>query len=217
MKKNNKIPLAAAMGTIVVSAFTATTANAEANPFAISEMSDGYMQLADAGYNVVPWGGKSAKKANEASCGEGKCGSMMNGDKIKKGHEHACGAMTSDANKAPEAKCGEGKCGSMMDGDKMKKGLEKSCGAMMKGKEGACGDMKKDHGMKGGEMSCGAMMEKMKSGEMSCGAMMEKMKSGKMPCAAMMKKMKGKMGNMDMKDGEMSCSSKIDPAKASGM
>jgi hypothetical protein len=31
----------------------------------------------------------------------------------------------------------------MMDGDKMKSGQEKSCGAMMKGKEGACGNVNK--------------------------------------------------------------------------
>ena len=200
--KNNKTPLAAAMSTVVVSALTATTANAETNPFAMTEMSEGYMQVAEASYNIVPWGGKKAKKANEASCGEGKCGGMMDGDKMKKGMESscgammkgkegACGAMDNAESKAAEAKCGEGKCGSMMDGDKMKKGQESSCGAMMKGKEGACGEMKGGMGgmdMKGGEMSCGAMMEKMK----------------------------GKMGGMDMKGGEMSCGSKIDPAKAAG-
>ena len=201
MKKINKTPIAAAMSTAVVSILTSNAVNAETNPFAMAELSDGYMQVADAdkSYSVLPWGGKSAKKANEASCGEGKCGSMMDGDKMKKGQEKACGAMMkgkegacgdldkSAEKKATEAKCGEGKCGGMMNGDKMKKGLEKACGAMMKGKEGACGEMDKEES-KGGEMSCGAMMEKMKNGEMSCGAMM--------------KKMKEKMGS---KDGEMSC------------
>ena len=198
MKKNNKTPLAAAMSTAVVSAFTVTAVNAESNPFAMTELSDGYMQIAEANYNVVPWGGKKAKKANEASCGEGKCGSMMDDGKMKKGMESSCGAMM----KGKEGACGD-----------MKKGAGKS--NKMSGMD-----------MKGGEMSCGAMMEKMKSGEMSCGAMMEKMKSGEMSCGAMMEKMKSKMGNMDMKGGkmsgmdmkggEMSCGSKIDPAKASG-
>jgi len=212
MKKINKTPLAAAMSTAVVTAFTASPAQAESNPFAMTELSDGYMQVAQSdgasGYTVKPWG----KKANEASCGEGKCGGMMDGDKMKKGQESscgammkgkegACGAMDKAAAKTAEGKCGEGQCGSMMDGNKMKKGMESSCGAMMKGKEGACGSMDKKTD-KGGEMSCGAMMDKMKSGEMSCGAMM--------------KKMKGKMGGMDMKGGEMSCGSKVDPAKASG-
>ncbi len=211
MKKIKKTPLAAAMSTVVISAFTASAANAEANPFAMTELSDGYMQVADsdtsANYTIKPWG----KKANEASCGEGKCGAMMDGDKMKKGMENVCGAMMKGkegscgdskkaAKKSSEGKCGEGKCAGMMDGDKMKKGMESSCGAMMKGKEGSCGDLKKGAkgkmegmDMKGGEMSCGAMMEKMKSGEMSCGAMMKKMKSG-----------------------EMSCGSKIDPDKAAG-
>ena len=204
MKKINKTPLAAAMSTVVVSALTATTAHAEANPFAMTELSEGYMQVATSdgasGYTVKPWG----KKANEASCGEGKCGGMMDGDKMKKGQESSCGAMMKGKegscgamdkaqSKATEGKCGEGQCGSMMDGKKMKKGMESSCGAMMKGKEGSCGAMDKGAGMKGMDM---------KGGEMSCGAMMEKMK--------------GKMGGMDMKGGEMSCGSKVDPAKASG-
>ncbi len=178
MKKFNKTPLATAMGTAIVSAFTTTAVNAESNPFAMSELSDGYMQVAQsdnaAGYTVKPWG----KKATEASCGEGKCGSMMDGDKMKKGMESVCGAMMKgkegscgETKKTTEGKCGEGKCGSMMDGSKMKKGMESACGAMMKGKEGACGEMKK-----ASEMSCGAMMDggKMKKGmESVCGAMMK--------------------------------------------
>ncbi len=210
MKKMNKTPLAAAMSTAVVSAFTASSAQAESNPFAMTEMSEGYMQVAQAGYSVVPWKGEKSGKANEAACGEGKCGAMMDGDKMKKGMENSCGAMMKGKegacgaiDKASEAKCGEGKCASMMDGDKMKKGMENTCGAMMKGKEGACGNMDKGAAKSGG-MSCGAMMEKMKSGEMSCGAMMEKMKSGEMSCGAM------------MKGGEMSCGSKVGPDKASG-
>ena len=161
MKKINKTPLAAAMSTAVVSAFTATPVAAETNPFAMTELSEGYMQVADGNYSVVPWGGATGKKADEASCGEGKCGEGKCGENDKK---------------AKEGKCGEGKCGDMMDGDKMKKGMESSCGAMMKGKEGACGDMDKKS-EKGGEMSCGEKMKKMKSkmkdGEMSCGAMMD--------------------------------------------
>ncbi len=190
MKKINKTPLAAAMSTAVVSVFTATPVTAESNPFAITELPEGYMQIAENNYTVVPWGGEQGKKSNEASCGEGKCGDMMDGDKMKKdkesscgammkGKEGACGDMDKKAKKATEGKCGEGKCGDMMDGKKMKKGMESSCGAMMKGKEGACGDMDKKSG-KGGEMSCGEMMEKMKKmkgkmkdGEMSCGAMMD--------------------------------------------
>ena len=154
MRKIKKTPLAAAIGTAVVSAFTATAAHAEANPFGMTELSDGYMQVAEAskGYTVIP----ATKTAKEASCGEGKCGSMMDGDKMKKDMEGKCGDMM----KGKEGKCGaakkaaEGKCASMMDGDKMKKGMEGSCGDMMKGKEGACG-MKKAAEGKCGEGKCG--------------------------------------------------------------
>ena len=198
MKKINKTPLAAAMSTAVVSAFTATAANAEANPFAMTELSDGYMQVAESdttpAYSVKPWGGKKTKKANEASCGEGRCGAMMDGDKMKKGQENSCGAMM---------KGNEGSCGSMnKDAEKPAKSESKEMSGGMD--------------MKGGEMSCGAMMEKMKSGEMSCGAMMEKMKGkmGGMDMKGGGMDMKG--GEMNMKGGEMSCGSKVDPAKAAG-
>jgi uncharacterized low-complexity protein len=99
--KNKKTPLIAAVGTVVISAFTANVAHAEADPFAVSELSSGYMQLAE-GYSVVPWPG-AATKAKEASCGEGKCGDMMSGDKMKKGTESSCGAMM----KGKEGACGE--------------------------------------------------------------------------------------------------------------
>ena len=190
MKKINNTPLALAIGTAVVSTFTVTNVNAEANPFAVSELSDGYMQVAqsDASYTVKTWGGKKAKK--EASCGEGKCGGMMDGDKMKKGMETSCGAMMKgkegscgvmdeapkETKKVTEAKCGEGKCGDMMKGDKMKKGMEHSCGEMMKGKEGMCGEMMKKmkkmkEGMKGGMDMKGDM--DMKGGEMACGSNMK--------------------------------------------
>ena len=148
MKKINKTPLAAAMGTALVSAFSATAVNAESNPFAMSELSEGYMQVAQSdgtsGYTVKPWG----KKAKEASCGEGKCGSMMEEGKMKKGMESSCGAMM----KGKEGACGD-----------MKKSSEMSCGAMMDKMKSKMGDMN----MKGGEMSCGAMM---KGKEAACGS-----------------------------------------------
>ncbi len=134
MKKINKTPLAAAVGTAVVSTMTANAVNAEANPFGTSELTNGYMQTAE----YIPYKGKTSKAKTEQSCGagmgkkEGACGEGKCGDNLKKA-----------APKMEEGKCGENKCGAMMEGDKMKKGMEMSCGAMMKGKEGACGDMKK--------------------------------------------------------------------------
>lgn len=145
MKKMNKTPLAAAMGAALISTFAATPANAEANPFAMTELSSGYMQLA-----------------------EMKCGASM-GMPQPKAAEGACaGAKTTPAAetaKKAEGNCGEGKCGAMMKDGKMKAGMEKVCGAMMKGKEGACGANMKGCGegmqgctemMKGKDGSCGA-------------------------------------------------------------
>jgi len=132
MKKINKTPLAAAMGTAFISTFTATVVSAETNPFGMTEMSNGYMQIAEAGKS-----------------GEMKCGANMGGMAKPKTAEGACAGKKTTA--APVNKAKEGKCGSMMEGDKMKKGMENACGAMMKGKEGACGEMMKGESMKGKE------------------------------------------------------------------
>jgi uncharacterized low-complexity protein len=150
MKKINKTPLTAAMGVAFISTFASTAANAEANPFGMTELSQGYMQVAE------------ADKAAEMACG-----ANMKMDAPKKLSEGACaGKKSADTEKhvmggtpAADAKPAEGKCGNMMEGDKMKKGMEAVCGAMMKGKEGACGTMKSDESMKGKEGACGAGMK----------------------------------------------------------
>lgn len=127
MKKINKSPLAAAMGAAFISTLAASPANAETNPFGLSELSSGYMQVAAA---------------------EMACGANMDMTKSKAPEGACAGKPTKAADKpaaAPAAKpaaegsCGEGMCGGMMQGDKMKSGMEHSCGAMMKGKDGACG------------------------------------------------------------------------------
>ncbi len=173
MKKINKTPVALAVGTAVASAFTMTVANAETNPFGMSELSSGYMQMAESDKaGEKSCGAGMGKK--EGSCGEGKCGDKMMGEtKVKEGK---C-AGNKKAAKAEEGKCGEGKCGAMMKDGKMKKDMEGKCGDMMKGKEGACGTTK-DTAAEGkcGEGKCGAMMKdgKMKKGmEGKCGDMMK--------------------------------------------
>jgi uncharacterized low-complexity protein len=123
MKKMNKTPLAAAMGAALISTFAATAANAEANPFTMTQLSSGYMQLAEAG--------------------EMKCGASMGGMAKPKAAEGACAGSKTTSAKKTEGSCGEAKCGKMMKDGKMKPGMEKVCGAMMKGKEGACGDKMK--------------------------------------------------------------------------
>ena len=101
-KKSTKKPLAIALGAAFVTSLAATpVANATANPFAMSELSGGYMV---------------------AETAEGKCGSgkVMDESKSSSGmmmEEGKCGAnkakATEGSDKAKaEGKCGEGKCGS---------------------------------------------------------------------------------------------------------
>lgn len=120
MKKINKTPLAAAMGAAFLSTFSATAVNAEANPFGMTELSTGYMQVA------------AADKAAEMACG-----ASMGGMAKPKAAEGACAGNK----KTDGATATQGSCGAMMKDGKMKPGMEAACGAMMKGKEGACGNM----------------------------------------------------------------------------
>ncbi len=122
-KKFSKKPLVAAIGTAAVTTLSfAPTANAEQNPFGMSDLSNGYLELAE------------ADKKAEGSCGEGKCG-----DKMKKKAEASCGegkcgegkCAGKKPEKKAEGKCGEGKCG-----DKKADKAEGKCG------EGKCGDKK---------------------------------------------------------------------------
>jgi uncharacterized low-complexity protein len=76
--------LVLAMGT-AMGVMAAPAVMADVNPFSATEMSSGYMQLA------------------EGSCGEGKCG----GDKAKSEGEGSCGGDKAKS----EGSCGEGKCG----------------------------------------------------------------------------------------------------------
>lgn len=120
--KFNKKPLAVALGAVVVGSVSITTANAAENPFGMTDLSSGYMTVAE--------------KSMEGKCGEGKCG----GDKATKA-EGKCAGKKAEKAKA-EAKCGEGKCG----GDKADKAAktEAKCG------EGKCGgDKAKDASVTG--------------------------------------------------------------------
>ena len=73
------------------------------NPFAVKELNQGYLQVAEAG-----------KMAGEMKCGEGKCGGQM-----MKSPDMNCGAMMQKAKggEAASGKAMEGKCAGMkMDG-----------------------------------------------------------------------------------------------------
>ena len=111
-EKTTRKPLAIAMGAaFVTSLATAPIANAAENPFAMSELSSGYMvadshmaggdkDKAEGKCGEGKCGGDKAKA--EGKCGEGKCG----GDKAKA--EGTCGG---EKKMDKEGKCGEGKCG----------------------------------------------------------------------------------------------------------
>ena len=117
MSKKPMKPISLAIGAAFVTSLAAGNVSAEtnvdANPFAMNELSSGYMQLAY---------GDGKKAEGEGKCGEGKCGDKK-GDKEgkcgeKKGDkEGKCGEKKGDK----EGKCGEGKCGEKK-GDKEKGG-----------------------------------------------------------------------------------------------
>ncbi|MDM4768707.1 hypothetical protein [Solimonas sp. SE-A11] len=93
--RQSKKPLAIALG----AAFAMTGMAAQASVFKTTDLSGGYMQLADA-------------KAGEGKCGEGKCGEGKCGAKAgEKKAEGKCGEKKDADKKAHEGKCGEGKCG----------------------------------------------------------------------------------------------------------
>ncbi len=114
-KKKSITTLSIAAGTAFVASLAmGNVANAAegANPFAMNEMSGGYMQLAE---------GKCGGSMNSGSdMKEGKCGGSMKGEKegkcgnSKEMKEGKCGGskdMKSGEGKKMEGKCGEGKCG----------------------------------------------------------------------------------------------------------
>jgi len=78
MSKKSMKPVSLALGTALVTSLAAGNLSADnvGNPFALNELSGGYMQLADASDANKPAqeGGKDSKSNMEGKCGEGKCG-----------------------------------------------------------------------------------------------------------------------------------------------
>ncbi|MCB1647044.1 MAG: hypothetical protein KDI36_16405 [Pseudomonadales bacterium] len=90
--------MAMAIGTAMSSGLAISApAFADSNPFGASELSSGYMQVAEASCGAKT---DAEGKCGEGKCGEGKCGAKADGKKAM--GEGKCG----------EGKCGEGKCGS---------------------------------------------------------------------------------------------------------
>ncbi len=107
-------PVAAAVGfALVGSLAVANLASAAENPFGANQLSQGYLQLAEAGKAMGEGkcGGEKmspeAKMKAEGKCGEGKCGAAGKAAAEKKPAEGKCGG----AMKPSDMKAGEGKCG----------------------------------------------------------------------------------------------------------
>ena len=163
-QKTTLKPLAIAVGAALATSLAATTpASAAENPFAMSELSSGYMvaEMAEGkcgGAKKMDKEGKCGAQqtaVKEGKCGEGKCGmKMMDADgdgnvtreEFMQGHDAMFGKMDAngdgviDADEQSagikmmkEGKCGEGKCGGAMATDKAKTMKEGKCG------EGKCG------------------------------------------------------------------------------
>lgn len=91
-KKITLTPIAAALGTtFVVSLAASPIVNAAENPFALNELSSGYM-VAEEG------------KCGDKMEGEGKCGKEMESEEMESEEEES-------EEKKAEGKCGEAKCG----------------------------------------------------------------------------------------------------------
>jgi len=99
-KKFNKSPLANVLGTAIVTSLTTAAMAGERDPFALKELSSGYLQVAE------------EAKAKEMTCGEGKCGAQM-----MKTPEMKCGAgmqeMMKEQQESQQKKSMEGKCAGM--------------------------------------------------------------------------------------------------------
>ena len=93
MKNSRKTPFALAMGASLLP-FAAITAQADRNPFALTELNSAYMQTAEATAPATP--PAATDKAKSGSCGEGKCGAAM---------KHGAAAEK----KVTEAKCATAK------------------------------------------------------------------------------------------------------------
>jgi uncharacterized low-complexity protein len=120
MSKKTLTPIAAALGTtFVVSLAASPVVLAAENPFALNNLSSGYMV------------------AEEGKCGEGKCGE--NKDTSAEGK---CGEDKEAEGKCGENKEAEGKCGENKDTSAEGKCGEGKCGEKQKAHEGKCGEGK---------------------------------------------------------------------------
>lgn len=100
-KKFNKSPLANVLGTAIATSLTTAAVAEGQDPFALTELKAGYLQVAE-----------ETKATKEMTCGEGKCGAQM-----MKNPEMKCGAgmqeLLKQQQEAQQKKAMEGKCAGM--------------------------------------------------------------------------------------------------------
>ncbi|MDQ7090883.1 MAG: hypothetical protein Q9M50_09580 [Methylococcales bacterium] len=105
MKKTKHSSFILTLGTTLVSGLAATSVYAEtSNPFVMTELTEGYMQLAAADTNTDD---KDTSKMKAGSCGEGKCGGeMMKGSEEKTTEGNCAGNKPMPKSKGDNAKSG---------------------------------------------------------------------------------------------------------------
>ena len=115
--KSRLKPTAIAIGaTFAGGLVLSQAANADDNPFGMTELSSGYQVAASHKEGKCGGEGKSeemeGKAGKEGKCGEGKCGEGKCGEG-KGAHTHGedGDAAKKEESKGGEGKCGEGKCG----------------------------------------------------------------------------------------------------------
>lgn len=113
MKKINKTPFALAIGATLLPTLAGNIAQADSNPFGLSELSSGYMLTAEAKPDQA-----GADKMKDGACGEGKCGASMK--------------KSTDTKAATEGKCAGNKPAPAADKAADGKKMEGNCGANMK-------------------------------------------------------------------------------------
>ncbi len=118
MTRNNTIKsfFLATGAALVLSALGGTAMAEQVNPFAMTELSQGY----------------AVATAADGKCGQGKCGGMEKKADAK-ATDGKCGGME----KKTDARAAEGKCGGMEKADA--KAADGKCGGMDKKAEGKCG------------------------------------------------------------------------------
>jgi uncharacterized low-complexity protein len=133
-------PLAIAVGTaIVTSLASVNAATAAENPFAMTELSSGYM-VAEMAEGKC---GGATKTTEEGKCGEGKCGGATKTTEEGKCGEGKCGGAKATSAATAEGGEGGGDEGGEGGGDEGGEGGgDEAAGAAKTMTEGKCGEGK---------------------------------------------------------------------------